>query len=70
MIRLKENEVAWKTLLNSEAGSKLVTWLLETFDSDTSLFDATSPTKTAFYLGQRDIARTLKHMKEKDIHAA
>jgi len=66
-VTLKENLTEWKVMLNSEAGAKLVEWLLDNYDGET-LSHADNPNVTYFRLGQRDVARFLKSIKEKELN--
>ncbi len=61
---LLEKRKSWHVLLNSPAGAELVEWFERNFDHDT-LFAADNPHLTAFRLGQRDVVRLLKDLKEK-----
>lgn len=62
---LKEHRKTWHALLNSSAGAELVKWLNRNFDHDT-LFAEDNPHKTAYRLGQRDVARFINDLKERN----
>jgi len=66
-VTLKENRTEWKVMLNSEAGAKLVEWLLDNYDGET-LAHPENTHQTYYRLGQRDVARFLKNIKEKELN--
>ena len=61
---LQEKKQAWQILLNSSAGAELVQWFVDNFDHD-KMFVADNQYQTAYRLGQRDVARFLRELKER-----
>ena len=67
-VTLKDNRTAWKTLLNSEAGAKLIQWLKYTYDGEV-IAVPDNPNVTYFRLGQRDVVKLLEGIMENEDNA-
>ena len=65
-VTLKENRTAWKVLLSSEAGAKLIQWMEQMYDDE--LYNRESTHETAYRLGRRFVVKLLRELKENEIN--